>query len=92
MTESRKHILDDNASRRSGALPVQRLPDGEVAFKIPKQDYKMLTRMFPDLISTDNTTRLAAWHKLRRSPIGAKYLVVRTPAQVRRSQKGIIIK
>lgn len=89
---NRKAILEDNLARREKRAPVRRLPDGEVVFKIPTKDYKRLTRKYPDLVSHDHTTRLAAWHKLRMSAEGAKYMVTRTPRQVRNSQRGIIIK
>ena len=92
MTE-RRTILEHNQALREGRLPSpQRLDDGEVVFKIPTQDMKVLARIYPDLISTEHDVRLAAWKKLRGTPVGAKYLVTRTPAQVKRSPAGIIIK
>ncbi len=89
----RKTILDHNQALRQGSLPKpRRLEDGEVMFKIPTQDMKVLARIYPSLVSKDHAVRLAAWKKLRGSPIGEKYLVTRTPGQVKRSPKGIIIK
>ncbi len=89
----RKFILDHNHQVRDGRLPKPaRLDDGEVVFKIPTQDMKVLVRVYPDLVSNDHAVRLAAWKKLRGSPVGEKYLVTRTPAQVKRSQRGVIIK
>lgn len=89
----RKTILEHNQALREQRLPgPRRLEDGEVVFKIPTQDYKVLVRIYPDLASTDNAVRLAAWKKLRNSPVGEKYLVTRTPNQVRKSKGGIIIK
>ncbi len=89
----RRHILEHNQAMREGRIDKPtRLEDGEVTFKIPTQDMKVLARIYPNLVSTDNAVRLAAWKKLRRSPVGEKYLVTRTPSQVKRSQGGIIIK
>ena len=89
----RKFILDHNHQVRDGRLPAPtRLEDGEVVFKIPTGDMKVLARIYPNLISKDHAVRLAAWKKLRASPVGEKYLVTRTPNQVKRSQPGIIIK
>jgi len=90
---SRKLILDHNHQVRDGRLPApRRLEDGEVVFKIPTQDMKVLARIYPNLISKDHAVRLAAWKKLRASPVGEKYLVTRTPRQVKQSQPGIIVK
>ncbi len=89
----RKFILDHNHQVRDGRLPKPaRLDDGEVVFKIPTQDMKVLARIYPELVSTDHTIRLAAWKKFRNEPAAEKYLVTRTPAQVKRSQRGVIIK
>ena len=87
----RKLILDNNAKLRQGE-GVRRLEDGEVTFRIPTQDMKVLQRIYPELVSKDHSVRLAAWKKFRSSPVAEKYLVVRTPAQVKRSQRGIIVK
>lgn len=89
----RKRILEHNQALREGRLPgPRRLDDGEVVFKIPESDFKVLTRIYPELVSKDHAVRLAAWKKLRASPVGEKYLVTRTPDQVKRSPSGIIIK
>ena len=89
----RKIILDHNHQVRDGRLPAPtRLEDGEVVFKIPTQDMKVLARIYPELVSKDHSIRLAAWKKLRNSPVAEKYLVTRTPNQVKRSQTGIIVK
>ena len=87
----RKLILDNNAALRQGegARPLE---DGEVTFRIPTGDMKVLARIYPELVSKDNSVRLAAWKKFRSNPAAEKYLVVRTPAQVKRSQRGIIVK
>jgi hypothetical protein len=87
----RKLILDNNAKLRQGE-GVRRLEDGEVTFRIPTEDMKVLQVIYPELISKDHSIRLAAWKKFRSSPVAEKYLVVRTPAQVKRSQRGIIVK
>ena len=87
----RKLILDNNAALRQGE-GARRLEDGEVTFRIPEDDMKVLQRIYPELVSTDHSIRLAAWKKFRGSPVAEKYLVVRTPRQVRNSQRGIIIK
>lgn len=87
----RKLILDSNAAVRQGE-GARRLEDGEVTFRIPTGDMKVLQRIYPELVSKDHSIRLAAWKKFRKSPVAEKYLVVRTPRQVMRSQKGIIIK
>lgn len=87
----RKLILDNNAALRQGE-GARRLEDGEVTFRIPEDDMKVLQRIYPELVSKDHSIRLAAWKKFRGSPVAEKYLVVRTPRQVRNSQRGIIIK
>ena len=87
----RKLILDNNAALRQGE-GARRLEDGEVTFRIPTEDMKVLQRIYPELVSTEHDIRLAAWKKFRSSPVAEKYLVVRTPAQVRRSMRGIIVK
>ena len=87
----RKLILDNNAALRQGE-GVRRLEDGEVTFRIPTEDMKVLQVIYPELVSTEHDIRLSAWKKFRGSPVAEKYLVVRTPRQVRNSQRGIIIK
>ena len=87
----RKLILDNNARLRQGE-GVRRLEDGEVTFRIPTADMKVLARLQPELVSTDNAVKLAAWKKFRSSPMAEKYLVVRTPRQVRNSQRGVIVR
>ena len=89
----RKLILDHNHQVRDGRLPApRRLDDGEVVFKIPTADMKVLARIYPNLVSKDHAVRLAAWKKFRSEPAAEKYLVTRTPNQVKRSQRGIIVK
>ncbi len=92
MLKAIRKILDDNRARREGRAPVTALEDGEVVFKIPTSHYQYLQRTRPDLFSKDHNTRLFAWHKFRQSPEAEKYLVTRTPRQVKNSQRGIIIK
>jgi len=87
----RKLILDNNAALRQGE-GARRLEDGEVTFRIPTADMKVLARIYPELTHPDNTVRLNAWKKFRSNPAAEKYLVVRTPNQVKRSQRGIIVK
>ena len=87
----RKLILDNNAKLRQGE-GARRLEDGEVTFRIPKKDMKVLAVIYPELVCTDYSIRHNAWKKFRGSPVAEKYLVVRTPRQVKRSQRGIIIK
>ncbi len=87
----RKLILESNRAVREGA-GATRLEDGEVTFRIPTKDMKVLQVIYPELVSTDHSIRLAAWHKFRKSPAAVPYLVTRTPRQVRNSQRGIIVK
>lgn len=90
---TRRAILKHNQALREGRLPgPRRLDDGEVVFKIPHSDYRVLVRLYPDLASHDHKVKLKAWQDLRNSPVGQKYLVTRTPQQVKRSPAGIIIK
>lgn len=89
--QRRKLILDNNAKLRQGE-GTRRLEDGEVVFRIPVEDMKVLQVVFPELVSKDHSIRLDAWKKLRSSPIAEKYLVVRTPRQVKNSQRGIIVR
>jgi hypothetical protein len=89
----RAHILNHNRAIREGTLSAPtRLEDGEVTFKIPTKDMKVLQRIYPELTSHDHAIRLAAWKKFRKSPLAEQYLVTRTPRQVQRSPGGIIIK
>ena len=89
----RKQVLNHNQAVRRGTLPrPRRLDDGEVVFKIPLADMKVLQRIYPELVSVDHSIRLAAWKKLRKTPIAEQYLVTRTPNQVKRSPGGIIVK
>ena len=96
MSETRRAvrhaILKDNRLRREGRAPVRRLDEGEVTFKIPPEDMKVLARLFPELVSKEHAIRLAAWHKFRNTPMAEKYLVTRTPRLVVNSPKGIIVK
>ena len=92
MTKRRK-ILDHNRAIREGrADKPTRLPDGEVAFRIPTSDMPVLVRLFPDLAHKDGQVQRAAWDKFRHHPLAEQYLVQRTPSQVKRSPGGIIIK
>jgi len=87
-TPTRNQVLAANeAIRRGNARKPTRLPDGEVTFRIPEADWPVLMRTHPDLKHPDPDMRHAAWAKFRASPVGEKYLVVRTPAQVRRSTR-----
>jgi hypothetical protein len=89
---TRRAILKDNeAMRRGNARKPRKLPDGEVAFRIPEEDWPVLMAVCPDLKHQDAATRLDAWKKFRHSPLAEKYLVVRTPAQVKRSNTRIIV-
>lgn len=89
----RRNILKHNQALREGSHPApSRLDDGEVVFRIPTEDMPVLARIYPGLVSKDHNEREQAWRDLRHSPVGKNYLVTRTPAQVKRSQGGIIIK
>lgn len=91
-TPTRRQVLNANdAMRRGNARKPTRLPDGEVAFRIPSDDWPVLMKLVPGLNNTHAPTRLEAWKKFRESPLAEKYLVVRSPAQVRRSNKQRII-
>lgn len=91
-TPTRNEVLAANeAIRRGNARKPTRLPDGEVAFRIPTDDWPVLMRLFPDLQHPHAETRRTAWVKFRSSAVGEKYLVVRSPAQVRRSNNNRII-
>ena len=93
----RTAILDDNKKRRDGSLPVTRLEEGYVAFKIPERDYKVLTRLFPELVSPDEVVRLAAWKNFEASELAERYRVTKhSPRQAshiaRHGNRGIIVK
>lgn len=90
----RRHaILKHNQAIREGtAEQPTRLEEGYVSLRIPVEDWPVLRRMYPELEAKDHDIRLAAWHKFRQSAIGEKYLVTRTPRQVKNSVKGIIVK
>ena len=87
-TPTRTQVLNANqAIRRGNARKPTKLPDGEVAFRIPENDWPVLMVLFPELKHHDATTRMAAWNKFRHNPVAEKYLVVRTPNQVKRSKR-----
>jgi len=89
----RNSVLDANRGIREGRTNgPRRLDEGEVTFRIPDTDYPVLLILFPDLASKDHAVRLAAWKQLRHSPVGEKYLVTRTPRQVKANQNRIIVK
>lgn len=89
---TRSQVLNGNeAMRRGNTRKPTRLPDGEVEFRIPTEDYAMLMRKFPWLQHKDPAIRLHAWKTFRASPMGEKYLVVRSPSQVQRSHNNRII-
>ena len=91
-TSTRTEILNANdAIRRGNARKPTRLPDGEVAFRIPEADWPVLMTLFPDLKHTDASMRMAAWNKFKHDPVAEKYLVVRTPNQVKRAGNTRII-
>lgn len=94
MIVSKRHkILSHNQLLREGRLPPpRRLDDGEVVFKIPERDMRVLHTIYPELISKDPAVRLKAWHDFRKTPIAEQYLVTRTPKQVQRSPRGIIVR
>lgn len=85
-TPTRNQVLTANeAIRRGNARKPTKLPDGEVAFRIPESDWPVLQKLFPDLAHADASMRHAAWKKFRHNPVAEKYLVTRTPSQVQRS-------
>ncbi len=91
-TPTRHQVLNANAAiRRGNARKPTRLPDGEVAFRIPESDWQVLMTTHPDLKHPDADMRMAAWRKFRHSAVAEKYLVVRTPAQVKRGGNKRII-
>lgn len=93
-TPTRNQVLEANQKLRQGMLTpeeVRALDMGYVAMRIPTDDWKVLRTLFPDLESKDHAVRLAAWKKLQASPVGEKYLVTRTPNQVKRSNNHRII-
>lgn len=93
MRHARNALLKSNQAIRKGTHPKPRhLDDGEVTLRIPTADMKVLDRLFPDLVSPDRELQLAAWKKLRHSPIGERYLVQRTPRQVKANNNRIIIR
>jgi len=88
----RKKVLEHNRLARAGLAPVRRLEEGEVVFKIPDEDIPVLKRIYPLLFHKDHAVRLKAWKKFRHNPVAEKYLVTRTPRQVRASNNRIIVK
>ena len=92
MSNRRTQILELNHDiRRGNGKRPTRLPDGEVEFRIPEEDFPVLCQMYPALLSEDQDEAMQEWNKLRHSPIGEKYLVTRTPNQVKRSGNSRII-
>ena len=91
-TPTRNQVLRANeAITRGNARKPTRLPDGEVAFRIPEEDWRVLMKTHPDLMHHDASVRMEAWRKFQHSPVGAPYLVVRAPNQVKRSNNHRII-
>lgn len=85
-TPTRQQVLNANqAITRGNARKPTRLPDGETAFRIPENDWRVLMTTHPDLMHKNADTRMEAWRKFQHSPVAEKYLVVRTPNQVQRS-------
>ncbi len=102
---SAEQILKMNQAMREGVSPAAtRLDDGFTEFRIPVDDdkkrgipgYHTLMRLFPELRAPDPDVRRTAWERLRNSELGALYLVVKTPRQVKREtrygNRGIITK
>lgn len=93
MNAERNAILDANRRVREGADPrPRRLDCGETTFRIPYADFAMLRRMFPGLASRDGKERFEAWKKFRDSPFSEPYRVVRSAAQVRRSDARVQVR
>lgn len=94
----RKQVLDANKAIQSGQAPAaRRLDEGYVALRIPEDDWPLLIRLDPELISTDHAVRLAAWKRLEASPLGDAYRTTeRSPLRVQRAARhgnqGIIVK
>jgi len=87
-TPNRQQVLNANqAIRRGNARKPARLPDGEVVFRIPEADWPVLMRLFPDLKHKDATMRMSAWREFRQTETAEKYMVVRTPRQVKQGQR-----
>jgi hypothetical protein len=91
MTQRHDILKANETIRRGNERKPRRLPDGEVTFRIPDDDWPVLMVLRPDLKHPDAATRMAAWQEFRHSPLAEKYLVVRTPTQVRRSNNHRII-
>lgn len=90
---TRKVVLAANRRVREGQSPrPRRLDFGETTFRIPDQDFFVLRRLFPELASTDGKERFEAWQRFARSPLSEPYRVVRSPRQVRASDKRIIVR
>lgn len=89
---TRNQVLTANeAIRRGNARKPTRLDDGEVTFRIPESDWPVLMTLYPNLKHPDTCIRQDAWQQFRHDPVGEKYLVVRTPQQVRRSNASRIV-
>lgn len=89
----RNEVFDANRRAREGVDPVRRLDCGETTFRIPEADFFALRKLFPALASSDGKERFEAWKRFRESPFAERYLVVRTPQQVRRDQRrGVIVR
>lgn len=92
-TPTRHTVLKANeAIRRGNGAKPRKLPDGEVVFRIPQEDWTQLMETHPDLMHPDPDLRMAAWRKLRHSDIGEKYLVVRPPNRVILTSDRVIIR
>lgn len=89
-------VLEANHEIRQGRAPIPTaLDDGVVDMRIPKDHYRLLVIIFPELESHDHDERMAAWRALYEA--APEYRVqLRSPKQVQRQtrlgNKGIIIK
>lgn len=88
----RNDILAANRRVREGVDPKRRLDCGETTFRIPDKDFFALRKLYPDLASLNGPDRFRAWQEFARSPFSEPYRVVRSPAQVRRSDARVQVR
>ena len=90
MTSERLAILESVARVRNGIDPHRHAPFAQHQHRIPMQDFRALTMLFPGLVAIDPLEKSAAWEAFHNSPFSEPYRVGKVVRGV--TKNGIIIK
>lgn len=82
MADGAQKVLREAQLAREGRVPTRHAPFAEHQLRIPIQDWRALTRLYPELNSKDADTRAAAMKRLHESPLADKYRVRSRRAQL----------